>query len=558
MNKKLKVGLLCNSLKIKNWEYVMIEKILQSDFIELNLVIINDNRVNENSFFSKIINNKNNLLQILYQNLDEKIFDVKPNAFKTVELNSLITNVKIIKLSPKSTKYSDRFNKNDISKLKQYDLDVLIRMGFKILRGDILKVPKYGIWSFHHADNNVNRGGPAGFWEVIGKEKITGTTLQILSEELDGGKVLERSFSSTDFMSVNRNRNKYFWKSLSMMPRNLERLAKLGDKEFFKNIEHYNPVLSPYSNKLYRQKDISNLKMLRFFIRTVYSYFSNGLKNLFFYNQWILQFTFAEDLNHAIFRYKKIIPPKDRFFADPFIVFNKEKYYIFFEEFLFKTNKGHISLIELELNGKYSRPTKILDKSYHLSYPHIIEHDNNYYMIPESIENKTIEIYKCVSFPYKWEFYMNLMEGIMAVDSTIFYYKDTWWLFTNLIENEGGSIQDELFLFYSDDLLSNKWTSHPMNPIVSDVRNARPAGNIFIAENKIIRPAQDSSRRYGYGINLNEIITLNKNKYFEKKTNYIDPKWDDNIIGTHTINHVKGLTFIDAILKRSKLFGKIK
>ena len=77
MNKKLKVGLLCNSLKIKNWEYVMIEKILQSDFIELNLVIINDNRVNENSFFSKIINNKNNLLQILYQNLDEKIFDVR-------------------------------------------------------------------------------------------------------------------------------------------------------------------------------------------------------------------------------------------------------------------------------------------------------------------------------------------------------------------------------------------------------------------------------------------------------------------------------------------------
>ena len=90
----------------------------------------------------------------------------------------------------------------DILKIKHYNLDVLIRFGFKILRGDILKAAKYGIWSYHHGDNDLNRGGPAGFWEVIEHWDITGSTLQILSEDLDGGKILYKSFSMTDRRSI--------------------------------------------------------------------------------------------------------------------------------------------------------------------------------------------------------------------------------------------------------------------------------------------------------------------------------------------------------------------
>jgi len=34
----------------------------------------------------------------------------------------------------------------------------------------LLNASKYGVWSFHHADNSINRGGPAGFWEIIYKQ----------------------------------------------------------------------------------------------------------------------------------------------------------------------------------------------------------------------------------------------------------------------------------------------------------------------------------------------------------------------------------------------------
>ena len=54
--------------------------------------------------------------------------------------------------------------------------------------------------------------------------------------------------------------------------------------------------------------------------------------------------------------------------------------------------------------------------------------------------------------------------------------------------------------------LTNKWTPHPENPIVTDIRTARPGGKIFIQDGKIYRPSQDCSIRYGRALNMNQII----------------------------------------------------
>jgi methionyl-tRNA formyltransferase len=66
----------------------------------------------------------------------------------------------------------------------------IYRGGSGILRGDILTLCKYGIISFHHGNNDINRGGPPGFWEVYNKEPSTGFIIQKLKNELDGGDVL--------------------------------------------------------------------------------------------------------------------------------------------------------------------------------------------------------------------------------------------------------------------------------------------------------------------------------------------------------------------------------
>ena len=173
-------------------------------------------------------------------------------------------------------------------------------------------------------------------------------------------------------------------------------------------------------------------------------------------------------------------------------------------------------------------------------------------MIPETSGNKTIEIYKCVSFPDKWEFQMNLMENLHAVDTTVHYYENKFWLFVNIKENNGASAWDELFLFYSDELLTTRWIPHPQNPVISDVRQARPAGPIFTYNEKIYRPSQDCSCTYGYATNINEIIVLNETEYKEKKITTIFPEWNKKVTAVHTYSQADGLVVIDAQIKRRK------
>jgi hypothetical protein len=175
-------------------------------------------------------------------------------------------------------------------------------------------------------------------------------------------------------------------------------------------------------------------------------------------------------------------------------------------------------------------------------------------MIPESSENRTIELYECLEFPYKWRHKLNMMEGIFAVDTTLLYYHKQWWLFTNIVENEGAGYDDELFLFYSDDVFTNDWKGHPLNPIVSDVKKARPAGRIFQRHGKLYRPSQDCSKIYGYGFNINEIVVLTETEYVEKTISTVKPNWGKSVKGTHTFTYEKGLTIIDAFMRRRRFF----
>ena len=175
-------------------------------------------------------------------------------------------------------------------------------------------------------------------------------------------------------------------------------------------------------------------------------------------------------------------------------------------------------------------------------------------MIPETLENKTIELYKCTEFPYKWELEKVLMNNISAVDSNLFFYQNKWWLFTNIKECEGASIYDELFLFYADDFKSSEWIPHPHNPIISDVKSARPAGHIFKYNNNIYRPSQNCSKLYGHGMKINHIITINENEYKENIISDIEPNWGKGYIGTHTLNYKDDFIVVDVLQRRRRYF----
>ena len=165
------------------------------------------------------------------------------------------------------------------------------------------------------------------------------------------------------------------------------------------------------------------------YLRNKYSWkIKNKINKWIYTNQWILLYSFNKSNNFALsfFRFKKIIPPKDRFWADPFIVHKDNQYFVFIEELLYSNNKGHISYFTIDEKDGMTKPMKILEKNYHLSYPFIFEDNGSYYMIPETSENNTIELYKCTEFPEKWELQETLMANIKAVDATLLFYDNKY------------------------------------------------------------------------------------------------------------------------------------
>lgn len=557
---KLRIGLLLDdNQRMSAWQHKMIKDILESDFAEVKLVILNETAMKQgnSSLPQKLRRNYKRLpsigigrlLNALYYLLIERKHSV-PDASEKVNAEALLSNIPIIKCKPIKTRWSDRFESTDISQIESYKLDILIRCGFRILRGDILTIARYGVWSFHHGDNRINRGGPAGFWESMESWPVNGSILQILNEDLDNGMVLYRSYSSTSSMSVKDNRSRNKWKTLSFMTRKMQELYEAGPDEFFRQVQHDNRHPELYSERLYVMP--TNYEMAKLLSSKVIEKIIDLYFNNLYINQWILMYDLKDSFSSSLWRYKKIMPPKDRFYADPHIIHKDGCYYIFIEEFIFGTDRGFISVIEMDETGQYGAPKRVLERPYHLSYPFVFEHENNFYMIPETQSNRTVELYKCVEFPYRWEFAMNLMEDIRAGDATLHYQDGRWWMFANVTETRGASLADELCIFSSENLLSNEWQPHPKNPIISDCRKARPAGKIFKHGEGLYRPGQNSSRRYGYGFQINEITRLSTDDYCEAVVSSIEPHWDSRIIGTHTFNAVDGLHMIDANYRRSR------
>jgi hypothetical protein len=276
-------------------------------------------------------------------------------------------------------------------------------------------------------------------------------------------------------------------------------------------------------------------------------------KVLFKY-QWYLMFDLDKGSPKPFSQFKAIVPPKDKCWADPHVIQADGQYYIFIEEYIYRSRKGHISVIEMDRHGNWRHPIRVLERDYHLSYPFVFEWEGKYYMVPESVDNRTIELYECIEFPHTWKFKMNLMENVNAVDTTLFHQDGKWWLFTGIAESQDSLPLVQLFLFFSNELLTCEWNSHPLNPIIPDILRGRPAGSVFTRNGQILRPSQDCSKMYGYGIDLNEILLLSDTEYRERRVTLVRPDWNEKTLGTHTFAVAGQLTVIDAVIQRPRFW----
>jgi len=287
-------------------------------------------------------------------------------------------------------------------------------------------------------------------------------------------------------------------------------------------------------------------------VRRVSRRIDKTIASWIFIDQWII--LTGKNLDYRSLDWnglQPLIPPKDRYWGDPFILHKGECYYLFIEEKLYATGRGRIVCLTLGGDGSLLSQQVVLERPYHLSYPFVFEHGTELCMVPETAGNRTIELYRCTHFPDRWEFAGNLLTDIYAVDATLLRHEGKWWLFAN-VKEPGGSSLDALHLYYTaGDLLAGNWTPHPRNPIVKDISSARPGGRIFQVDGSLIRPSQDSSSRYGYALKFSRITALSETEYAEEPVKGFTPL-GSRYRATHTFNRDGEITVVDAVLRRRK------
>lgn len=554
----LRIGVLLDTTVLPACFAEILQQISTSNFARIELLIFNQNAGQTETpqphrsivqKAARILKNKKlrqSLLFTLYERWDRKRIAEAPDPLAEVDCAKYFEGIDSITVKPITKRFVHRFPEEALEQVRAKNLDVLIRFGFNILRGGILQAARYGVWSYHHGDNDEYRGGPAYFWEIYEDNLVSGAILQVLTEELDAGKVLCKGlFATLRGSSWARNRVQPYWGSITFLIQKLHQLHQDG----WERVESEMLPPAPYRGKTKIYTIPTNGQMLRWVgpllartcLRRIGQLFSGTLLA-----HWRLGVNpgsappaTAEGSDLRKFHW--IESPRGHFYADPFLVKHLDKPWVFFEDYDYDRRKGVISCAEVIEDGRLSKSIPALEMPYHLSYPCVFRDHGQLHMIPESVANQTVNLYHCLRFPDRWEQVKVLFEG-PAVDTTVWIEDGMYWFFVTMQDQRGAGIQ--LWLFYSRSL-TGEWIRHPRNPISTDVRLSRGGGAIYRQDGRLFRPSQDCSGNYGRRFKLNEIQVLNEREYRERPVVTVDANGMRRMIGTHTYSRLDRIEVID-------------
>lgn len=540
MNGRLKVGLIVDQEDLSKFDYELVRWASSTESIWISHLIVQTRSppLNKRSLIERILRTnpiefvRNLIWQTLWmikgrleaRNLAEfpefRDFTAKFATGQTVPGRIFVTP------QVSRTGFVHRFSEEDLHKIQAERFDLLIRGGSGILRGEILRSARLGVLSFHHGDNRVNRGGPAGFWEVYHAAPMTGFVVQRLTEELDGGDVVLRGLVPTQ-RSHMLNRALLFAKSYRQLQKLLIRIAETGElPEFEEHVPYTGPLyvrpgvrqITGYLVKRTEDSVVSRIRDLR------------GLKE-----RWGVSYVRSHWRNAAYWRGTPLDMKPGHFLADPFVVSREGRTCVFVEDYVYRTGKAHISVFELGVAGACEIGIA-LEEPYHLSFPFLFEYQGELFMCPESFQAQEIRIYRCAEFPLRWELETVAMRGAAAADTMIFPYQGRWWLFSNISESEPHVFSTELHVFVAPDPLSGRWSPHRRNPVLVNSDCARNGG-LLCDGDQIFRVGQKQGfGSYGASAQVMRILKLNDFEYAEEPVCALTPAFRRGLRGTHHLH----------------------
>ena len=239
---------------------------------------------------------------------------------------------------------------------------------------------------------------------------------------------------------------------------------------------------------------------------------------------------------------------KDRWFADPFILdVTNNEIIVLVEEWYNPIQRGRIS--KLTINKKTFELVNLkvmIDPGSHLSFPAIDRRGDRIFIHPENSVNNCLEEYEYI--PTKDCFvHKRTIAELPLTDSVCNNYFGEDILFSTKLPDANGK---ELGIY--------EWNSKEKKYEIKEYYHfqdniSRMAGNFFIVEGKIYRPAQVCIKSYGDAVSIQEVKYVD-NKWEFKEIRRIYSPNPDLDLGFHTFNTFKDIIVVDAIgYRRAKL-----
>jgi len=533
--KKLRFAVMCAGSELPAAHARCVEEVLAVKGVELALLIVETSSPIKSSsgLQRRPIFPFTNLWTLHARSLrDQRLPYHRP-----VEMSRVFASVSTVNASQFGE--FNQFRPEDIASIGQYDLDFILRFSHGVLRGDILKAARYGVWAFHYGDE-TRFPGPAAFWEIYHGVAVTGANLHRLTDDPpDRVWLLQKGFIATRRASHEENLDAIMW-ATTYMPARVCRDIFQDRASYLKE--------SPKLTLAPTFRTPTDFEMLWYLLTTTLTWLKKQFQSIFFLEDWnvgVVTKPVHKFLDHDFrptvqwLAYKR----NDAFLADPFLLKVGSRLKLLAEEFDYHINRGYIVEGELKNNGR-TAPSfrKVLDEGVHMSYPFLFEHKGISYCMPEAALKRGVFLYVFSAEDERLTPAATLISDFAAVDPTILEYRGRWWLFCTNLDDEALS---KLFLWHAPTLLG-PWEPHAANPVKMDVRSSRPAGRPFLFEGQLYRPAQDCSMTYGGGVTINKVTALTTQEFSEEPAVRIAPIWKSPYrAGIHTLDCKDSITVID-------------
>ncbi len=307
------------------------------------------------------------------------------------------------------------------------------------------------------------------------------------------------------------------------------------------------PVSAPTRKPAAR---IHPLERLGFLAREARRFWHHALRYLFEQVRWDVAVTkssieaFLSEPNDAWLHW---VGRTDReFLADPFLTRSDDGS----PRLLCETLDGTLPrIVAIDLDDRFAERQPLTLGEGPASYPYVFEVDGELWLTPEQHRRTRLDAYRlqgantCAA--------TLLLDGVAVVDPTIVRHDGLWWLFYT---DQRSGPNYALHVCWAEHP-RGPWRPHARNPVKIDIAGARPAGNFFMRDGLLHRPAQDCTERYGHAITIQRIDVLTPEAFAETCVARIDASVArrKGAIGVHTLSHGHGWVALDAQFARWSL-----